>query len=91
MALSISLAETSVGIPLADTYARITFMRCDKDQTLLQITHYANADARKANATPIYDRTFFAPTVELRSGSTPLEIGYAWLKTQVEYINAVDC
>jgi hypothetical protein len=31
MALSTSLAQTSIGIPMADTYARITLMRCDKE------------------------------------------------------------
>lgn len=91
MALTTSLAETNIGIPLADTYARITLMRCDKEQTLLQVSHYANADARNANASPVYDRTFMAPTAELQPGNDPLAIGYAWLKTQTEYADAVDC
>lgn len=91
MALITSLAETNIGIPMADTYARITLMRCDKEQTLMQISHYANADARNANASPVYDRTLFAPTSELQPGANPLAIGYAWLKTQVEYAEAGDC
>lgn len=91
MALITSLAETNIGIPLADTYARITLMRCDKEQTLLQVSHYANADARNANASLVYDRTLFAPTSELRPGDNPLAIGYAWLKTQAEYADAEDC
>jgi hypothetical protein len=90
MALSISLTETNIGIPLADTYARITLMRCDKEQTLMQVSHYANADARHANAQPVYDRTVFAPTADLQPGTDPLAIGYAWLKTQLEYTGAVD-
>jgi hypothetical protein len=32
----------------------------------------------------------FAPTAELQPGADPLAIGYAWLKTQPEYANAVD-
>ena len=36
MALQSSLTETNIGIPLNDTYPRITLMRCSKDQTLLQ-------------------------------------------------------
>lgn len=91
MALLISLDKTNIGIPLADTYARITFMRCDKEQALLQVSHYANADARNANALPVYDQTFFAPTSELQLGNDPLAIGYSWLKTQSEYSGAVDC
>ena len=91
MALTTSLIETNIGIPLADTYARITLLRCDKEQCLMQISHYANADARQANASPVFDRTFMAPTSELQPGSNPLAIGYAWLKTQPEYAEAVDC
>jgi len=91
MALSTSLTETFIGIPLADTYARITLMRCDKEQTLLQVSHYANADARNTNAQPVFDRTMFAPTSELQPGADPLAIGYAWLKTQPEYAEAEDC
>jgi hypothetical protein len=91
MALSISLSETFIGIPLADTYARITLLRCDKEQTLLQVSHYANVDARNAKAQPVFDRTMFAPTSELQPGSDPLAIGYAWLKTRSEYAGAEDC
>jgi hypothetical protein len=90
MALSISLIETNIGIPLADTYARITLLRCDKEQCLLQVSHYANAEARHANASPVYDRTVFAPTADLQPGTDPLAIGYAWLKTLPEYTGAVD-
>lgn len=91
MAFTASLAETNIGIPLADTYARITLMRCDKEQTLLQVSHYANAEARNADAMPVFDRTLFAPTGELQPGDNPLAIGYAWLKTQPEYADAEDC
>ena len=91
MALTTSLAQTNIGIPMADTYARITLMRCDKEQTLMQISHYANADARNGNASPVFDRTLFAPTAELQPGANPLAIGYAWLKTQPEYSDAENC
>lgn len=91
MALTASLTETHIGIPLADTYARITLMRCDKERTLLQVSHYANADARNTDAMPVFDRTLFAPTSELQPGSDPLAIGYTWLKTQSEYADAEDC
>jgi len=91
MAFTTSLTETNIGIPLADTYARITLLRCDKEQCLMQVSHYANAHARQANAQPVFDRTVFAPTAELQPGADPLAIGYAWLKTQPEYADAVDC
>lgn len=91
MAFTTSLTETNIGIPLADTYARITLLRCNKEQCLMQISHYATADARHANASPVFDRTVFAPMAELQPGDNPLAIAYAWLKTQPEYADAVDC
>lgn len=91
MAFAISLPQTNIGIPLTNTYARITLLRCDKDQCLMQVSHYANSKARQASANPVYDRTVIAPTNELKPGNDPLAIGYAWLKTQPEYAGAVDC
>jgi hypothetical protein len=90
MALSISLNETNIGIPLPDTYACITLLRCDKEHMLMQVSHYASAEARHANAQPVYDRTFMAPTAELQPGTNPLAIAYVWLKAQPEYAEAVD-
>jgi hypothetical protein len=90
MALLITLHETNIGIPLPDTYACITLLRCDKEHMLMQVSHYASAEARHANASPVFDRTVFAPTAELQPGADPLAIGYVWLKTQPEYADAVD-
>ena len=90
MALIADLAETNIGIPLDNTYARITLLRADKDGLLLQVSHYATAEARAANAQPVLDRTVMAPTTELQPGTTPLAIGYAWLKRQPEYSDATD-
>ncbi len=91
MALIANLAETNIGIPLDNTYARITLLRADKEGLLMQISHYATAAARAANAQPVLDRTLMAPTSELSPGTTPLAIGYAWLKRQPDYARAVDC
>lgn len=90
MALVIDLAETSIGIPIPASYARITLLRADKEGLLLQVSHYASAAARAAEASPVYDRVFMAPTAELQPGPTPLAIGYEWLKAQPEYIGAQD-
>jgi hypothetical protein len=87
MALSISLTETDIGIPLADTYACIVMWRGDKNQTLIQVAHYATADASKANAQPVANRSFHAPTADCAG----LDAMYAWLKTQPDYAGAVDC
>lgn len=90
MALLIDLAETNIGIPLDNTYARITLLRADKAGLLLQISHYATAAARASNAQPVLDRTVMAPTAELQPGVNPLAIGYAWLKQQPDYVDAHD-
>ena len=90
MALITDLAETNIGIPLNNTYARITLLRADKEGLLLQVSHYATAAARAANAQPVLDRTVMAPTSELQPGATPLTIGYEWLKQQPDYADAQD-
>jgi hypothetical protein len=87
MALSISLDQTDIGIPVADTYARIVMWRGDKDQTLIQVAHYASEVARQANAQPIANRTVFAATAECEG----MAAMYDWLKTQPDYAGAVDC
>lgn len=91
MALQSSLTETNIGIPLNDTYARITLMNGNKDRFIVQVSHYATADARNKNASPVYDRTFMIPFEELQSAADPLAMGYNWLKTQPEYSDAIDC
>ena len=91
MALSLSLPETNIGIPLADTYARIKLLQCNNTDCFIHVSHYANADARQADATPVYDATLVARFEELQPGADPLAIAYTWLKTQPEYADAVDC
>ncbi len=91
MALQTSLTETNIGIPLNDTYARITLMNGNKERFVVQVSHYATADARNNNASPVYDRTFMIPFAELQPASDPLAMGYNWLKTQSEYSDAIDC
>jgi hypothetical protein len=90
MALITDLAETSIGIPLNNTYARITLLRADKEGLLLQVSHYATAEARAAGAQSVLDRTVMAPTADLTPGITPLAIGYDWLKRQPDYADAQD-
>ena len=87
MALSITLTKTDIGIPVADTYARIVMWRGDKEQTLIQVAHYASEDARHANAQPVANRTVFAPTADCEG----MAAMYAWLKSQPDYAGATDC
>lgn len=91
MALTINLPVTNIGLPLANTYARITMMRGDKDGFLILVTHYANADARAADAAPVLNRTLVAQLSELSNGTDPLAMAYTWLKSQPDYVDALDC
>ena len=90
MALIVDLTETPYGIAITGAYARISLLRADKQGLLLQVSHYATEAAAKANASPILDRTEFAPTEELAPGPNPLAIGYAWLKGQPAYVESKD-
>lgn len=90
MALTTSLDETSIGIPVANTYARIIMIQSEKLETNIFVAYYANSDARNADAMPVFERPFRFPTSELQAGSTPLAMGYAWLKTQPEFAEAED-
>jgi len=90
MALTVNLTETSIGIPIDNAYARISLLRADKQGMLLHVLHYATEAAAKAGASPILDRTEFAPTAELQPGVSPLAIGYAWLKGQPAYVESKD-
>lgn len=90
MALITDLAETTIGIPLLDTYAKIMLLRADQQGLLLQVSHYVSEAASSAGAASVCDRTFAAPVTELQPGADPLAIGYAWLKAQPEYVAAQD-
>lgn len=91
MAFLICLEETSIGIPLPNSYARITMMRCDNSESMIQVSHYANEAARRNGAQPIDSRCYTAPASELQPGPNPIAIAYAWLRTQPEYAGAECC
>lgn len=90
MALIVDLTETPYGIAITGAYARISLLRADKHGLLLQVSHYATEAAAQSGASPILDRTEFAPTEELAPGPNPLAIGYAWLKQQPAYADSKD-
>ena len=90
MALIVDLAETPYGIAITGAYARISLLRADKHGLLLQVSHYATEAAAQSGASPILDRTEFAPTEELAPGPNPLAVGYAWLKQQPAYTDSKD-
>ncbi len=90
MARIVALTETPYGIAITGAYARISLLRADKHGLLLQVSHYATEAAAQSGASPILDRTEFAPTEELAPGPNPLAIGYAWLKQQPAYADSKD-
>jgi hypothetical protein len=87
MALKISIANSNVGVPFAEAYARITNIHGNKDQVQYQVSVSANADARQANAQEVAQHAFYCatPTGNIMDGL------YADLKQQVGFENAEDC
>jgi hypothetical protein len=87
MALKISIATSSVGVPFTDAYARITNIWATKDQCQYQVSVSASSDARQLGAQEVASHAFYAPTP---TGNL-MEGLYADLKTQVGFENAEDC
>ena len=87
MALKISIANSNVGVPFAEAYARITNIHGNKDQVQYQVSVSANADARQANAQEVAQHAYYCamPTGNLMDGL------YADLKLQAGFENAEDC
>lgn len=91
MALLTDLITSNIGVPLNGTYARILTVRGDKDSLMIMVAHYLDAATRAADAQPVLERTFVASVSQLLPASDPLAMAYAWLKTQPEYADSVDC
>ena len=87
MALKISIANSSVGVPFTEAYARITNIHGNKDQVQYQVSVSANAEARQANAQEVAQHAYYCatPTGNLMDGL------YADLKLQAGFENAEDC
>jgi hypothetical protein len=87
MALKISIANSNVGVPFTEAYARITNIHGNKDQMQYQVSVSANAEARQANAQEVAQHAYYCatPTGNLMDGL------YADLKQQVGFENAEDC
>ena len=87
MALKISISTSSVGVPFTDAYARITNIWATKDQCQYQVSVFASADARQANAQEVANHAYYCatPTANL------MESLYADLKQQIGFENATDC
>lgn len=88
MALIVECAQTVIGIPMADTYARISHFQGDKNYTTIFVEHHVNSNARHSNAQPIAMLSFTVPTCDCE---TSLSGMYNWLKQQPEYSNSEDC
>lgn len=91
MALLTDLETTNIGVPLKGTYARILTVLGDKNSFMITVAHYLDASTRAADAQPVLERAFAASVSQLLPASDPLAMAYAWLKTQPEYADSVDC
>lgn len=88
MALQISIVASNVGVPFENAYARITNIFCNKDQVQYQVSVFATADARNANAQEVAHHAFYC---DMPVNAPLLPALYADLKQQPGFQNAVDC
>jgi hypothetical protein len=88
MALLVDCAETVIGVPMADTYARITNFQGDKTYVSFVVEHYATEQARNYNAQPLVSRMYTTSTDDVVGGFPAM---YEWLKQQADYTTAEDC
>lgn len=88
MALKVDCNETVIGVPMTNTYARITHYQGDKNYVMFFVEHHANETARHGNYDSVATVSFTVPTTECDANLTSL---YAWLKQQPNYLNAEDC
>lgn len=87
MAIKISIPTSNVGVSFTEAYARITNIFGNKDQVQYQVSVFANADARAANAQEVANHAFYCAMPD-----GPLFPAlYADLKNQVGFENAEDC
>lgn len=91
MALSVSLANTSIGIPLDDAYVRITVIHATKDYASMSVAIYASKEARDNGAQEMMTEKLEIPFDQLEPGDNPINIAYNWLKQQPGYLDATDC
>lgn len=87
MALKISIATSSVGVPFAEAYARITNIFGNKDQVQYQVSVSASAAARGANAQEVASHAFYCAMPD----GPLLPALYEDLKRQAGFESAVDC
>lgn len=88
MALLSDCDETIIGIPMSNTYARISHFQGDKNYVSVFVEHFVNENARLSNAQPLALRSFTITTSDCGSNMTDM---YNWLKLQPEYAGSEDC
>lgn len=87
MALTVYLAENTVGVPFVDAYARILNFGGDRESVRYHVAVYATKEARDAGRMVVSSFVFDCPTPtgEILPGL------YAHLKSQPGFEAAKDC
>lgn len=87
MALKIAISESTVGVPFAEAYARITNIFGNKDQVQYQVSVSATVEARVMNAREVAQHAFYCAMPD----GPLLPALYADLKQQPGFEGAEDC
>jgi len=87
MALSVNLAASPIGTPVANAYARIAAFFGDKMNITLDVSFHFSQTAREAGAREIDFRRYQFP----RPITDVLVGGYDLLKSHPDFSGATDC
>jgi hypothetical protein len=97
MALQLNLADTLIGLPAPEAYARISFLTFDTrtGEVVVHIETHATAAARTAGKTPVGMSTYRGKVgVDLPNLDDTISgvraVIYAWLKSLPDFVGAVD-
>lgn len=98
MALTLALAETNVGLPATEAYARIVAFSYDvlSNRVQVAVNVYANQAARLSGKAPIGGGVFEGtvgvdfPTLDVALAQGVRNALYTWLKTQAAFVTATD-
>lgn len=89
MALTVDLAETSIGAAIPGAYLRIVKMEADKEWIRVHVEAHVSAQARREGRQPVLATTHGLETPNVTGDLFPAV--YAALKALPAYAGATDC
>lgn len=88
MALQTDLVSETVGFEFPQAYAKIIHINTQTKYTYIMVNWYSTLEARLEMRMPVFQKQFAIETTQITG--TILPAAYAYLKTQPEFVNAID-